>query len=167
MPDDELLEKFFSMAYPLLESENKLIVAMEIKQMLIDTQMLEQTKEKLLQNIIKSYFAKLYYLLIQNKVYQAVNKKLTKLLIVEFKLTVFLQKCFSKLIKEENAEHLYLFLQLLESLNHLDGLIGDYEEENGNYGRSFLSKRLDEQIENTLKEQEELQEQLKRTLEIN
>ena len=120
-----------------------------------------------IRNILLSQVLKIYHFLINNKVYQEVNKESLKICFEILKSISFLEKFCPNVENINDEELLLLFLQLLECLDKMDEIRIDYLEENGNIGRTIPSSYHLNQIDVVLKNQKELQTQLKRALEHN
>lgn len=155
---------FFERAYEIIETHDQVNIEL-IKYAITSAKIIRETKKVTIRNILLSQFLKIYHFLINNKVYQEVNKESLKICYEILKSISFLEKFCPNIENINDDELLLLFLKLLECLDKMDEIRIDYLEENGNMGRTIPSSYHLDQIDAILKEQKELQNQLKRALE--
>lgn len=162
---EDLLQKFLDVAFPLLEKKDALEIYL-ITDSIESFKVLSQAEKNIIKNVCFYTIYQIYYLLIQNKVYLEVNNQNIRLSFIELKIIEFLKKCFPTIKENQSKEEIYLLLKILQCLNNLENTRQDYENENGNSGRTIASSYHLEQIDNILKEQNKWIDQLKRTLHL-
>lgn len=160
----EILKEFFETAYNLIEKKDPVNLE-QIKFIIIKSKILNETKKCMVRNYLLSQLLRIYYRIINNKVYQEVNKENIKICLEELKIISLFKTYFPPLEEIENEKILFLYLKLLECLNEIDEIRVDYLEENGNIGRTIASSYHLVQIDELLLQKENIKMQLKRVLE--
>lgn len=160
----EILKEFFETAYNLIEEKDPVNLE-QIKFIIIKSKILNETRKYMIRNYLLSQLLRIYHWIINNKVYQEVNKENIKICLEELKIISLFKTYFPPLEEIENEKILFLYLKLLECLNEIDEIRVDYLEENGNIGRTIASSYHLVQIDELLLQKENIKMQLKRVLE--
>lgn len=148
--DNERIEKFCQDGYEFLKAKDG------IKRMLLQEQLPNLQKEfeiKINQELLRSIFYHLYYLILNNKVFIEINQKNIEILRKERKIMEEIHKEISDI---ENDSVLYLLLQKIDYLNQIDELRLDYVHTNSNIGRTATTSFQLSQIQKYIEQEENL-----------